>query len=206
VNRGVDNRRLKLENARLRTEAAIGRPIIARARAPPRARSRDARRPKDVTVLLTGESGVGKDVLALRSTRIRSAPTSRSFAQRRRDPSRARRVGALRPLEGSFTGATDTRKGYFQQADKGTLFIDEIGELPLAIQAKVLRALQSARCSRSRSPRSSTSGSSSRRTDLAAEARAGASAKISSTASTSSRSGAAAPRAPETSSRSCARS
>jgi two-component system response regulator AtoC len=45
--------------------------------------------------------------------------------------------------KGAFTGAIQARQGYFQQADKGTLFIDEIGELPLAIQAKILRALQS---------------------------------------------------------------
>src|SRR5919206_181976 len=45
--------------------------------------------------------------------------------------------------KGAFTGAQSARQGYFQQADKGTLFIDEIGELPLAIQAKILRALQS---------------------------------------------------------------
>src|SRR5205085_4876701 len=45
--------------------------------------------------------------------------------------------------KGAFTGAHEARKGWFQQADKGTLFVDEIGELTLPIQAKVLRALQS---------------------------------------------------------------
>src|SRR4029077_11055527 len=45
--------------------------------------------------------------------------------------------------KGAFTGAQSARLGYFQQAHRGTLFIDEIGELPPAIQAKVLRAMQS---------------------------------------------------------------
>jgi two-component system response regulator AtoC len=145
VGRGVETRKLRLENARLRTEASLGRPIIAESPALRRVLDLVARvAPKDVTVLLTGESGVGKDVLA----------ATLHAHSRRADKVLVRFNAAAIPAElaeselfghtkGAFTGATETRKGYFQQADKGTLFIDEIGELPLAMQAKVLRTLQS---------------------------------------------------------------
>jgi two-component system response regulator AtoC len=100
--------------------------------------------PKDVTVLLSGESGAGKDVLA----RVIHAHS------RRADKALIRFNAAAIPSElaeselfghtkGAFTGAQSARLGYFQQAHKATLFVDEIGELPLGMQAKVLRALQS---------------------------------------------------------------
>jgi DNA-binding NtrC family response regulator len=145
VNRAADTRRLRLENARLRTEASLGRPIVAESPALRRVLDLVTRvAPKDVTVLLTGESGVGKDVLA----------ATLHAHSKRADKALIRFNAAAIPAElaeselfghvkGAFTGATDNRKGYFQQADKGTLFIDEIGELPLGIQAKILRALQS---------------------------------------------------------------
>jgi two-component system response regulator AtoC len=145
VARGVETRKLRLENARLRTEASLGRPIIAESPALRRVLDLVARvAPKDVTVLLTGESGVGKDVLA----------ATLHAHSRRADRQLVRFNAAAIPAElaeselfghtkGAFTGAHEARKGYFQQADKGTLFIDEIGELPLGIQAKVLRTLQS---------------------------------------------------------------
>jgi two-component system response regulator AtoC len=145
VARGVETRKLRLENARLRTEASLGRPIIAESLALRRVLDLVARvAPKDVTVLLTGESGVGKDVLA----------ATLHAHSRRADKALIRFNAAAIPAElaeselfghtkGAFTGAHEARKGYFQQADKGTLFIDEIGELPLAMQAKVLRTLQS---------------------------------------------------------------
>ncbi len=145
VGRGIETRKLRLENARLRTEASLGRPIIAESPALRRVLDLVARvAPKDVTVLLTGESGVGKDVLA----------ATLHAHSRRADKPLVRFNAAAIPAElaeselfghtkGAFTGAHEARKGYFQQADKGTLFIDEIGELPLAMQAKVLRTLQS---------------------------------------------------------------
>lgn len=145
VTRAVDTRRLRLENARLRTEASLGRPIVAESPVTKRVLELVARvAPKDVTVLLTGESGVGKDVLAA---------TLHAHSKRADKPlvrfNAAAIPGELAEAElfghtkGAFTGATQARTGYFQQADKGTLFIDEVGELALPIQAKVLRALQS---------------------------------------------------------------
>jgi two-component system response regulator AtoC len=145
VRRAADWRELRLQNARLRTEAALGRAIVAESPAMKRVMDVVARvAPKDVTVLLTGESGAGKDIVA----------TVLHAHSRRADKPLVRFNAAAIPAElaeaelfghtkGAFTGAQSARLGYFQQAHRGTLFIDEIGELPLAIQAKVLRALQS---------------------------------------------------------------
>jgi two-component system response regulator AtoC len=145
VSRAADTRRLRLENARLRTEAALGRPIVAESPATRRVLELVARvAPKDVTVLLTGESGVGKDVLAaaLHSHSKRGdRPLVRFNAAA--IPGELAEAELFGHAKGAFTGATQARTGYFQQADRGTLFIDEVGELALPIQAKVLRALQS---------------------------------------------------------------
>jgi two-component system, NtrC family, response regulator AtoC len=145
VRRAADWRALRLQNARLRTEAALGRTIVADSPAMKRVMDVVARvAPKDVTVLLTGESGAGKDVVA----------TVLHAHSRRADKPLVRFNAAAIPgdlaeaelfghTKGAFTGAQSARQGYFQQAHKGSLFVDEIGELPLPIQAKVLRALQS---------------------------------------------------------------
>src|SRR3984957_20682227 len=145
VRRATDWRDLRLQNARLRTEASLGRTIIAQS--PPMKRVMDviARvAPKDVTVLLSGESGSGKDIVALvvhAHSRRADRPLIRFNAAA--IPSELAEAELFGHTKGAFTGAQTARQGYLQQANKGTLFIDEIGELPLAIQAKVLRALQS---------------------------------------------------------------
>lgn len=145
VTRAVDTRRLRLENARLRTEASLGRPIVAESPVTKRVLELVARvAPKDVTVLLTGESGVGKDVLAAAlhaHSKRADKPLVRFNAAA--IPGELAEAELFGHTKGAFTGATQARTGYFQQADKGTLFIDEVGELALPIQAKVLRALQS---------------------------------------------------------------
>ncbi|HEX7603247.1 MAG TPA: sigma-54 dependent transcriptional regulator [Polyangiaceae bacterium] len=145
VKRAIETRELRLQNARLRTETALGRSIVAESPAMRRVIDMVARvAPKDVTVLFTGESGAGKDVMA----------TAIHAHSRRSEKSFVRFNAAAIPFElaeaelfghtkGAFTGAQAARLGYFQQADHGTLFIDEIGELALPIQAKILRALQS---------------------------------------------------------------
>src|SRR4029077_7160757 len=95
-------------------------------------------------VLLTGESGVGKDVLAAAlhaHSKRADKPLIRFNAAA--IPGELAEAELFGHTKGAFTGASQARAGYFQQADKGTLFIDEIGELPPAIQAKILRALQS---------------------------------------------------------------
>src|SRR6478609_7037815 len=145
VRRAIETRSLRLQNALLRTESALGRTIVAASPAMRRVLETVARvAPKDVTVLFTGPSGAGKDVVA----------TALHAHSRRADKPFIRFNAAAIPTElaeselfghtkGAFTGAVQARLGYFHQADGGTLFIDEIGELPLSIQAKILRALQS---------------------------------------------------------------
>jgi two-component system response regulator AtoC len=99
--------------------------------------------PKDVTVLVRGETGTGKELIS-----------SLVHSQSRRSQAPAVRFncaaipGSLAEAElfghtqGAFTGATHARRGFFAQAHRGTLVLDEVGELPLPIQAKLLRALQ----------------------------------------------------------------
>jgi two-component system response regulator AtoC len=138
-------RSLRQQNALLRTASTLGHTIIAESPAVRRVLDMVARvAPKDVTVLITGPSGAGKEVMA----------AALHAQSRRADKPFVRFNAAAVPVElaeaelfghtkGAFTGAHAAKAGYFQQADGGTLFIDEIGELPMAIQAKVLRALQS---------------------------------------------------------------
>ena len=100
--------------------------------------------PTGLSVLIQGESGVGKESVA----RI-----IHQYSQRRQGPFFVVNCGALPKelvnselfghVKGSFTGATDNRKGYFEDADGGTLFLDEIAELPAETQALLLRVLQS---------------------------------------------------------------
>ncbi len=100
--------------------------------------------PTDLAVLITGESGVGKDNIpkiihqrSLRKNRNYFAVNCGAIPEGTMDSE------LFGHVKGSFTGATETRKGYFEEADGGTLFLDEISELPLASQAKLLRVLQS---------------------------------------------------------------
>jgi DNA-binding NtrC family response regulator len=145
VRRAAEWRELRLQNARLRTEAALGRTIVAESAAMRRVMDIVARvAPKDVTVLLTGESGAGKDVIATvihAHSRRADRPLIRFNAAA--IPSELAEAELFGHTKGAFTGAQAARLGYFQQANRATLFIDEIGELPPPIQAKVLRALQS---------------------------------------------------------------
>jgi DNA-binding NtrC family response regulator len=105
--------------------------------------------PSDATVLLTGESGSGKEMVARGIHR-----TSR----RRRQAFVAVNCAALTESlieselfgheKGAFTGATERKIGRFEAADKGTLFLDEVGELPLSCQTKFLRVLEEQRFER----------------------------------------------------------
>ncbi len=100
--------------------------------------------PTDITVLVSGESGVGKEnipkVIHQNSLRKRG----RYFAINcGAIPEGTMDSELFGHEKGAFTGANEMRRGYFEEADGGTIFLDEIGELPLASQAKLLRVLQS---------------------------------------------------------------
>lgn len=99
--------------------------------------------PTDATILLTGETGTGKEVFAS-AIHVASLRKQKNFV--------AVNCGALsRELleselfgykAGAFTGATKDKKGLFEQADGGTIFLDEIGEMPIELQVKLLRVLE----------------------------------------------------------------
>jgi two-component system response regulator AtoC len=145
VRRAIETRFLRLQNALLRTESTIGRAIVAASPAMRRVLDMVARvAPKDVTVLFSGQSGAGKDVVAT-ALHAHSRRADRPFIRFNAAaiPTELAEAELFGHTKGAFTGAQSAKLGYFQQADKGTLFIDEIGDLPMAIQAKILRALQS---------------------------------------------------------------
>jgi DNA-binding NtrC family response regulator len=97
----------------------------------------------DLTVLINGESGTGKEAFS---------KVIHQLSRRKSNPFIAINCGAIPEgtidselfghEKGSFTGANDKRKGYFETVNKGTIFLDEIGEMPLGTQARLLRLLQ----------------------------------------------------------------
>lgn len=99
--------------------------------------------PTDITVLISGESGVGKEVIA-QAIHGASKRTKKTMVTVNCGaiPEGIIESELFGHEKGSFTGASGERKGYFELADGGTIFLDEIGELPLATQVKFLRILE----------------------------------------------------------------
>src|SRR5471030_1010899 len=99
--------------------------------------------PTDISVLITGESGSGKEVLS---------QIIHTLLPRKHNPFIAVNCGAIPEgtidselfghEKGAFTGAVDSPKGYFETVNGGTIFMDEIGEMPLGTQARLLRVLE----------------------------------------------------------------
>jgi DNA-binding NtrC family response regulator len=103
----------------------------------------DSVRESNATILLTGESGTGKEMVA-RAIHKHGNRADKPFVAVNcaAIPEGLMESEMFGHRKGAFTGAVADRVGRFMQADKGTLFLDEIGEMPLALQAKILRALQ----------------------------------------------------------------
>lgn len=99
--------------------------------------------PTDAVVLLTGETGTGKEVFAnaihMGSSRKKESFVAVNCAALSNDLLESELFGYK---AGAFTGALKDKKGLFEQADKGTIFLDEIGEMPLLLQSKLLRVLE----------------------------------------------------------------
>jgi two-component system response regulator AtoC len=144
IDRALEARRLRLDNRRLTAERAMGRRIVGDS-APMRrlldAAALIARR--DVTVLVRGETGTGKEFL----TALLHADSARASKPLVRFncaaiPAELAEAELFGHARGAFTGAHAARRGFFAEADGGTLVLDEVGELPLGVQAVLLRALQ----------------------------------------------------------------
>jgi DNA-binding NtrC family response regulator len=169
---------LERENRRLAEEAGMAGSILGSSKAAQELRAAVARvGPTEATALLFGENGVGKELVAR---------ALHEAGPRRRRPLVTVNCAAVPETlfeselfghqRGAFTGATESRRGKFQQAHGGTLFLDEVGEIPLAMQPKLLRALESgetARVGGGESERVDVRVIAASNRDLAAEVRGG---------------------------------
>ncbi len=147
VDRALERRKLSLENVLLRTElrGRLGEEVIVGKSAGMQKVEELVRQvaPTDSTVLISGETGTGKELVAR---------AIHSQSNRRDKPFIVIDCGGLVEslfeselfghIKGSFTGATETTYGRFEVANGGTVFLDEIGNISINIQAKLLRALQ----------------------------------------------------------------
>lgn len=147
INKALEVRALRDENRQLREELGkkytfnniIGRsPLMQEIFATV---SRVA--PTRATVLLAGESGVGKDLIA-RAVHFHSPRRERPFVKINCTalPENLMESELFGYEKGAFTGANQSKPGKFEQADTGTVFLDEIGDVPASIQVKLLRVLQ----------------------------------------------------------------
>jgi two-component system response regulator AtoC len=144
LGRALEARALRLRNRQLDAEHAIGRRIVGDSAAMRHLLDATARiATKEITVLVRGETGTGKELvgslLHAQSRRARGPLVRFNCSAIPAELAEAELFGHTR---GAFTGATQARAGFFAEANGGTLVLDEVGELPPAVQAKLLRALQ----------------------------------------------------------------
>jgi two-component system response regulator AtoC len=144
IDRALEARSLRVQNHRLNLERSVGRRVVARSAPMQQLLAAVGRiAPKDITVLVRGETGTGKELIASllhAGGRRADRPLVRfNCAAIPPELAEAELFGHAR---GAFTGATQARRGFFGRADGGTLVLDEVGELPSGVQAKLLRVLQ----------------------------------------------------------------
>ncbi len=144
LDRALEARSLRTANRQLKAEKALGQRVVGDSKPMHKLLEAVARvAPRDITVLVRGETGTGKELIASllhAQSRRAAGPLVRfNCASIPEGLAEAELYGHTR---GAFTGATQARRGFFSQADGGTLVLDEVGELPMSIQATLLRALQ----------------------------------------------------------------
>jgi DNA-binding NtrC family response regulator len=147
IGRALRERQMQREITRLRTTASGPNAVVARSEAMQKILDLVKRAARsDLPLLFTGESGVGKGALAhyayTCSSRRKGRLVTLNCAALPSGLAEAELFGAKR---GAFTDAKEDRIGAFEQAHQGTLFLDEVGELPLDVQPKLLQALESSR-------------------------------------------------------------
>src|SRR5262245_1430950 len=153
VSRALEQRRLVTENLLMKEELAVrrGAPQLVGDDASLRKVFAALRRAAstDTTVRIEGESGTGKELFA-RSLHALSSRTDAPFVAINcaAIPETLLETELFGHEKGAFTGAVSRKPGKFEMAHRGTLFLDEIGDLPLALQAKILRALEERRFER----------------------------------------------------------
>jgi two-component system nitrogen regulation response regulator NtrX len=144
IKNALDQGRLREENRTLKRAAEVRHQMVGESAALRRVMEAVARAaPTSATVLLQGESGVGKELVA-RTVHRNSLRSRERFVQVNcaAIPDELIESELFGHEKGSFTGATEKQVGKFEQADRGTIFLDEIGDMSLKTQAKVLRVLQ----------------------------------------------------------------
>jgi two-component system response regulator AtoC len=144
LGRALEARALRLRSRQLSAEHAIGRRVVGDSPAIRQLLAATARvASRDITVLVRGETGTGKELvgsLLHAQSRRAAGPLVRFNCSA--IPAELAEAELFGHARGAFTGATQARPGFFAEAHGGTLVLDEVGELPPAVQAKLLRALQ----------------------------------------------------------------
>jgi len=149
VETALERRRLRLELARL--QARLGESSLVGSSSAMQHLKESVRRlaPIPSTVLILGESGTGKELVARDLHRLGTNPTAPFIAINCAAlPEQLIESELFGHERGAFTGAVTTRQGAFEAAGSGTLFLDEVGELPAPAQAKLLRVLEDHRITR----------------------------------------------------------
>src|SRR5436309_10025791 len=140
----LDSRQLRDENRSLKKAVEIRHQMIGDSQGLKQVMAAVGRAaPTNATVLITGESGVGKELVA-RTIHRNSLRSRERFVQVNcaAIPEELIESELFGHEKGSFTGATEKQVGKFEQADRGTIFLDEVGDMSAKTQAKVLRVLQ----------------------------------------------------------------